>query len=173
MSPFVDPNTVHNPSAGAVAPSAWGDTVRDDLVFLSSPPRGSASHSTTENHNSSGNWLGLSANTEAKDTDAAHSTSTNTGRVTIVTPGDYLFEAVIEWQANTTGVRGAKLVENGATDHFGELFPASTTGAHRTTITALITGLAAADYVQPYGYQNSGGTLTMQLLRYSWLYVGI
>jgi hypothetical protein len=169
--PFTDPQTVHNPSAGVVAPSAWGDTVRGSLVFLSSPPRGVVEHNTTHNHNSSGNWIAAQANTELKDTDGCHDTVTNNSRVTIVTPGDYLFEASIEIGTSATGSRALKFMKNATTD-----FETGRAGAanvsHWAAGSALVHGLIAGDYVECFAYQNSGGTLTMQLQRMTWLYVG-
>lgn len=164
---FVDPNTIHNPATGTVAPASWGDQIRDDLVFLSARPRAQVSHNTTQSHG--GGWVAASANTEAVDTDAMHSTSVNTSRLTIVTPGTYWFEAVLEFAANTTGVRAAKLLKNGTTDYMGTLFPASTTA--RPMVVGMIPGLVAGDYVEVAGFQNSGGALNMQLLRFSGLWV--
>ena len=30
-TPYVDPQTIHNPSTGASPPASWGDAVRDAL----------------------------------------------------------------------------------------------------------------------------------------------
>lgn len=51
---FVDPNTIHNPAAGTVAPAAWGDVVRDDLVNLDSrkPTAATVATSQTETNTS-------------------------------------------------------------------------------------------------------------------------
>lgn len=34
MASYTDPQTVHNPATGTSPPAAWGDTVRDDIVYL-------------------------------------------------------------------------------------------------------------------------------------------
>jgi hypothetical protein len=31
---FVNPDSIHRPADGTIAPSAWGDTINDDLNYL-------------------------------------------------------------------------------------------------------------------------------------------
>lgn len=169
---FVDPQTIHTPTTGQIAPASWGTVVRDDLVFLSSPPRGVISKAAAENHTSSGSWVSCAADTEAKDTDLCHSTVTNNSRITIVTPGDYLLSGVVEWDTNTVGVRSIRVYKNATTAYLGELLSATSAAAHRTGVTALVTDLVAGDYLEFQGYQNSTGTRAMQLIRGAWLWVG-
>jgi hypothetical protein len=95
---YVDPNTVHNPSTGAVAPAAWGDVIRDDLEALADPPQCSVFASVAQTITNNTLTL-LTANSENYDTDAIHSTVTNTSRMTINTAGRYSVEACINWQA--------------------------------------------------------------------------
>ena len=37
-TPYVDPQTVHNPTTGTSPPASWGDTVRDNQQYFSTPP---------------------------------------------------------------------------------------------------------------------------------------
>ena len=36
--PYVDPQTIDNPTAGNPIPAAWADQVRNNLEFLIAPP---------------------------------------------------------------------------------------------------------------------------------------
>lgn len=103
--PYVDPNTVHNPATGSVAPAAWGDVVRDNFEFLADPPqcsvRASAPQTITNN-----TLTVLTANTEFYDTDAMHSTVSNTSRITVQTAGRYSVEACVNWATGTTFIEG-------------------------------------------------------------------
>lgn len=165
MSPYVDPQTIHNPATGAVAPASWGDCVRDDLEFLISPPQCSFSHSTTQNVADS-TWVSLSGNTENYDTDTMHSTVTNNSRCTITTAGKYLFIALAEVGAHATGHRSMRLLVNGATVY--ELAnQVAITGASTRLGGSRTLALAAADYVEAQVWQNSGGTRTGQLVELS------
>lgn len=170
---YTDPQTVHNPSTGGIAPASWGDLVRDDLQHLASPPRGSVSHDTTQNVATGTSYVVLNANTEAVDTDGCHSTSSNTSRVTIVTAGDYVFSAVAQFEANSTGDRWLEFIKNGSTAIDGIALPAHATRAWRGSLTADIYDLVAGDYIEARVRQFSGGTLTCQLLRLTWRWVGI
>lgn len=92
------------------------------------------------------------------DTDSMHDPSTNPTRVTINTPGLYLFDAGGYFDANATGVRRLYLAAStGITSAVGEA------GLSGTDFTYLsVTGvfpLAAGDYVQVFVLQNSGTTL--------------
>ncbi len=111
-------------------------------------------------------WTPLTFNSEWWDThDAAsstfHSTSSNTGRLTIPAGrgGYYLIGASVEFAADPTGIRGLRLVHSvGATVIATSLEDATPTGVHALTISTLWS-LAAAEYVTCEVYQNSGGAL--------------
>lgn len=170
---YTDPQTIHNPATGGVAPASWGDIVRDDLQHLADPPRGSISHSTTQNVATGTTWVVLSADTEAVDTDGAHSTVTDNSRVTIQTPGDYLFEVVARFEANATGDRQLEFIKNGTTSIAGIALPAHATRAWQGHLSAHIFDLVVGDYVEARVRQFSGSTLTTQLLRMTWRWVAI
>ena len=62
-------------------------------------------NSTDFTHNSTGNWVAVTFDTERFDTDTIHSTSTNTSRLTINTGGKYLIGGAVTFTANATGQR--------------------------------------------------------------------
>lgn len=111
-------------------------------------------------------WTALTFNSEYWDThDAAastfHSTSSNTGRITIPAGrgGYYLFGASVEFAANATGRRGVRIVHSvGATVFAESLEDATPSGAHALTI-ATLWSIAAAEYATVEVFQNSGGAL--------------
>lgn len=90
------------------------------------------------------------------DTDAYHSNVTNNSRFTAAIAGKYLVGASIQWDANTTGIRELYAVVNGVTSTrlAGSVQPASA-GLVQNLSIAL--DLAAADYIEFYVRQNSGG----------------
>jgi hypothetical protein len=163
---YIDPNTVHNPATGTVAPAAWGDTIRDDLEFLIDPPACSARNSTTQSINNT-TFTVLTANSENFDNNAMHSTVTNTSRITCQTAGRYLFFTRHRWATNGTGARVIQYringVDPGATAQQLMAVPAAGGGVdHQHTATWSLT-LAAGDYVEVAGYQDSGVALNVTL----------
>lgn len=103
----------------------------------------------------------LTFDTETFDTDAYHSTSSNTTRITIPSGkgGYFLVTARVAYASNSTGSRGLWLLKNGAT-YLGTSFgqPAST-GDLTTIQINQIVNLAVGDYITMNAYQSSGGSL--------------
>jgi hypothetical protein len=164
--PYVDPQSVHNPATGTVAPATWGDTVRDDLEYLIDPPACSVFNSTTQSTTTS-TWTTLTADSENFDNNAMHSTVSNTSRITIQTAGRYLFFARNDWASNTAGSRVMRYKING-TDPGATLqqlmaIPATTTGINTQLAATWTLVLAAADYVEVEAWQNTGGNLQLVL----------
>lgn len=98
--------------------------------------------------------------TERYDTDALHSTATNTGRLTATRAGRYLIFTHILWAANATGQRGVRVRLNGTTDLGGVLNDAAGAGTTRQTAMT-IHNLSATDYVETLVFQDSGGNLNV------------
>lgn len=113
------------------------------------------------NHDSTGNWKKLTFNSERWDTDSIHSTSSNTGRLTAKTAGKYIIWGGIQWAADANGRRHVDIYLNNTTTiaRQTELNPTAT--AARQTITTIY-DLAADDYVELRGWQNSGGNLSIE-----------
>jgi hypothetical protein len=100
---------------------------------------------------------------EYLDTNAFHSTSTNTSRITIPTgkAGVYLVFANIVWASNATGQRSVHIWKNGAalfsSDIAVENNP-NTTGSQAQNL-MLFANCSVADYLEVRVTQNSGGNL--------------
>lgn len=168
--PYVDIQSLHNPATGNVAPASWGDQIRDNLEFLISPPSCKVNHSTTQNVSHNTDTV-LLANSESWDTDSMHSTSSSTSRITINTAGKYLFIATAEFGADATGMRRLRFKVNGsATQAFFAAAVTGSTGARGSGST--MRNFSVGDYIEVEAHQNSGSTLTCQLVEFSATWVG-
>lgn len=102
-------------------------------------------------------------NSERQDTGSFHSTSSNTGRLTVTTAGMYLIGFTGVFASNATGFREIWFQVNGATRIADLGMPAISGLSNRMSLVTLYQ-MAAADYVEVYGYQTSGGNLAMSAL---------
>ena len=96
---------------------------------------------------------------ETFDTDAFHSTSVNTSRITIPTgfTGYYQLSGFVVWGGNATGRRGAYVKKNGSTYLTdSEVAPSGNSCTNFLTQTI---SLAAGDYLEITVVQTSGGAL--------------
>lgn len=103
----------------------------------------------------------LTWDTETLDSDSIHSTSVNTGRITIVTPGTYAIGAFVEWATNATGGRQAYIRLNGTTIIARDARPATSTTYFPSCSPATLYPLNAGDYLEVFVYQDSGGSLNV------------
>ncbi len=103
--------------------------------------------------------------TEVFDTDNFHSTSTNTGRITIPSgkAGYYLFYGYVNFSSNTSGNRRLKFSVNNTTGTAERSCNAITgsSGLNLVYLTAVI-NCAVGDYVNMIAFQDSGGNLSLQ-----------
>jgi hypothetical protein len=117
---------------------------------------------TTGQATSTGAWTAITYDTETYDTDAFHSTSSNTSRITIPTglAGYYLIYANIAWAANGSGQRGVKIYQNGSQDRWKQ-FQAANGGYGNFLTVADVYYLGVTDYIEIVAYQDSGGNLNV------------
>ncbi len=104
-------------------------------------------------------------NTNLEDSSSFHSTTVNTTRLTVPSgkAGIYLITACIRWSANPAGDRTLVLQVNRGTVIAVQTVPTVTSGANTDQfITAPPTRLAVGDFVEAYGNQSSGATLTLE-----------
>lgn len=160
-TPYVDPQTVHNPATGTSPPASWGDTVRDDLEFLIAPPSVKANRTATQSI-TSGTWTSVDFTAaDSWDTDAFHSTTTNSTRITIPAGlgGRYAFIAQAE-MATGTNTRAMRLLVNGTTvEKVADLFIG--TSNIWAGSGSLELALVASDYVELQVWQATGGALNL------------
>ncbi len=102
----------------------------------------------------------LTWDTEQFDTDAFHSTSSNTGRITIPAGknGKYLLIGQTTFAANASGDRELYLRKNGST--IKTVYTPATATVFPLLSFSAILDLTATDYVEMAVNQTSGGNLT-------------
>jgi hypothetical protein len=97
---------------------------------------------------------------ETFDTDTLHDNVTNNSRLTASVTGKWFVEASVGFVANTTGQRALRVMKNGTTYYSTAEITAGSSSRPALTITALV-DLAAGDYVEIIGFQDSGGNLNV------------
>jgi len=104
-----------------------------------------------------GTWKTLDFDSELYDKGNMHDTVTNKSRVTIPTgeSGLYLILAQICFESNATGYRQGQITKNGTTLIMTFEKPAPAPG-HTMLQLYQVIELAAGDYLEMKGYQNSG-----------------
>lgn len=107
-----------------------------------------------------GTATALNFNSERYDTDNIHSTSSNTSRLTCVTPGRYSISTNIRFDINATGYRKVGILLNGATYIAFQTQPA-VSGVETDISLTTQYQLVAGNYVEVWVQQNSGGALNV------------
>ena len=104
----------------------------------------------------------LTWNSEFIDTNGFHSTSTDTGRITIPTgyAGKYLVTCALRYVANSSGYREFNLWKNNAVLVEMMQLPGNSVVTSYLS-RSVIVDLAVGDYLQIYTYQTSGSGITM------------
>ena len=115
---------------------------------------------------------------EQYDTDGFHSTSTNTGRMTIPAgkAGKYQLTAQVKWTGDLTSfnwlqvnLNGTAIDSNGVDSGIFALLKGATSDFFAGSITL---DLAVADYVEVLAYQSTGSSKTIKKFRASLDYLG-
>ena len=107
---------------------------------------------------STGSAAVITLDAERYDTDTIHDLSSNNSRLTATTAGKYVITATIEWEANSANQRLLAIQLNGTTNLVVATQDANASGTTRMTVTTVYL-LAATDYVEMVGFQDSGGDL--------------
>lgn len=159
------PSAPASPSVGSgIAAGTFGTLTAAALAFLLAPPRCSVYQSAAGTFTTSGTSYAVGFDTEAWDTDAMHSTGSNTSRLGATTSGLYVLQCQLAFAANATGIRSLDIRKNAAGN------PASGTllaSSRVTAVSGVITTipltvdiqLAFGDYIELFGTQTSGGSL--------------
>jgi hypothetical protein len=114
----------------------------------------------------------MTFDTETFDTDAYHSTGSNTGRLTAPSTGKYLISANVRFMIEATpaaNTRSLRIRLNSAGSGAGGTLIGqsdvnnSTTNDETCLTLSIIVSLTAADYVELFATQNSGETYDAEL----------
>lgn len=170
--PYVDPDTIYNPSTGTVVPVAWFEQMRENFEFIVDPPRCSVTGSNTTTGSSTTTWYTLDQDTEIFDTDGIHSGSND--YLQIVTAGTYMIGARCNWEANGTGNRAIAVILNDNASYRWQLQKVDAAAGSTGTIMSGVTlrSLAVADQLKVQVLQNSGGNLECNLLEFFVRWIG-
>lgn len=165
-TPYVDPQSIHNPATGTSPPAAWGDAVRDGIEFLVRPPGAIAGRTAVQsiaNGASVNAAIGFNA-PDLRDTDAYHDITTNNTRIVVPAGlgGWYRCDSFARFAANGTGHRDVLVRVNGSdivAHSVGKVAPIS--GQDCFVSTTALVQLAAGDYVEMCVNQTSGAALNV------------
>lgn len=162
-TPFVDPQSLHNPATGTSPPASWGDAVRDGVVFCATPPSCRANRTTNLSVASSTTTYVAFDAADSWDTDSFHSTSTNPTRLTVPSGlgGKYLIVVTVSWANNSTGWRDLWIRANGSTDLAAARVGTGTANPYPISTITTVEQLAAGTYIEVTAWQNSGAALNV------------
>lgn len=143
--------------------------LRDAVNFALTTPRCCAVKSIGSSQNiTTATYTVLGLDAEQYDTDGMHAPSVNNSRVYAQTPGWYQITARCSFQTSATGNRrGVAVRLNAAGSWSGGTFLSDMYASPMTGIWTGVTAtfsyqLSAGDYVEMFGYQDSGGTIGVQ-----------
>jgi hypothetical protein len=136
----------------------WNANVRDAINFLSGPPQFSGYQTTANTGIASGTWTKITIDTVVVDS-YGYWDNTN-HRYTPSTPGWYWVSGMACWASSATGGRFSQAFKNGSQVIQCKGY---TTGAaingHGGSMSGWVYLNGAGDYVELYGWQNSGAAL--------------
>ena len=152
-----------NAVAGTVLTAAYLNAyLRDNILWLATDSPAVRVYNNADLTLTTGVNTALTFNQERFDNAGVHSTSSNTGRLTIPTGagGKYLFGGSVVFAFNATGDRGHHGWLNGVTTIVDNAARAGGTFGNAMTYSAVY-ALTAADYLTMVCYQGSGGNLNI------------
>lgn len=172
--PVTDPQTIHNPAVGTIAPATWGDSVRDGIWSLANPARVRTDRNATQSI-ANNTITALTWNEEVYDSHGMHDNATNTHRLTVPTGWDGLWhvELSLEFAANATGFRGIHIKHStsGGTETVIAKAYMPLTGAAVAAILHCATDYraVATDYFYGEVWQTSGAALAVGQERWDFI----
>ena len=147
------------------------NSVCDAIDFWADPPRCNVYRATTQSV-SSGSYDLITWDAEDLDKvqsgdSPMHDLSTNPGRVYIRTAGRYQIDGQVTWSDNSSSTRRHRVRLNSAGSSTGGTLLLETAQDPLSGIATAVPlppvehQLAAGDYIEVFGYQASGSTLTI------------
>jgi hypothetical protein len=158
--------TVPNEAPGNFNTAAlWNANILGGIGYLLAPVRFKGYSSTVQSVTSGTTIGALTLDTEVYDSDGGHSTTTNTSRYTVQTPGLYHVGGSVCLNASpvtATGTRTICVLLNGVVV-LGSMVQAPASSVNGTTVqTATDVQCAVGDYIEIACWQNSGVTMSTQ-----------
>ena len=151
-------NTVLTADSAEATGLKWATPSASTPTFVGASVYKSAQQSVNNATETASNF-----DTEVFDTDAFHSTSTNTSRMTIPSgkDGKYLLLGRVCFVANTTGVRQGRLRKNGNLIAVNTDTTPGSGGGQNIEVSGIYSAVAG-DYFEVAYWQNSGGALNSE-----------
>lgn len=174
-TPYVDPNTISNPTIGQPITAAWGDTVNDDIKLLAQTPSCRVRNQVAQATANTTFLYSAFPAADIIDTDSFHNPSTNNTRITVPAGlgGIYRIDGYVEFQPNATGYRLIGYRINGSTLVWTSGV-VSAGGAYETRLGfSEETTLAAGSYIELVTMQSSGGALNVTDARFAARWVSV
>lgn len=103
----------------------------------------------------------ITFDTERYDTDAIHSTSSNTSRFTIPYDGFYEIGTCIRFASNAVGLRQVRFLVNNTIIIGDIVISACVTSVTDIVLSGVVYQFAATDYIECFCQQVSGGNLNV------------
>lgn len=154
---------------GKITAAAHLATVENGINWLQGVDRCMAYQGTTATSFTTATWAVLPFDTEQYDTNNMHSTVTNTSRIVAIYTGLYSVNFLISFATNATGGRMAELRKNAAGSEvagtlLGRFVEPSAWASSLTSVSGTLdVQLTAGDYIELFGWQSSGGALSVNL----------
>jgi hypothetical protein len=138
----------------------WNAGPAASNTFLTTVPLAEV-YQTISQTLSNGTWTAISQDSTVLDTDGQHSGSINNSRFTCQVAGWYTVAGAVAFNANSTGSRAADIYRNGSPLLIASgAITAASNAIHVAVAAGLGLQLAVGDYLELYGWQNSGGNVT-------------
>lgn len=160
---FTTPATA---TAGTALTAAWLNTyVRDNMAWIATDSPACRVYNNAAESIANNSITLVTYNSERYDNAAMHSTSSNTGRITIPTGGGgkYIVGVQHAWDTDTTASRRAATIrQNGTTLVASQQVEASTLGTVNHGLTVMsVYAMSAADYFDSTAFHDSGAALNL------------
>ena len=152
--------------AGNILTAAQLNTyVRDNTAWMATDSPACRAYNSANLAVATSTDTALTLNSERFDNAAIHSTSSNTSRFTVPpgAGGKYICTGSITWASNGSGTYRACFLKVNGSIRIGQInaAPSASHGSDATVVA--VYALAAADYVEMYAVQDSGGNVNVNV----------
>jgi hypothetical protein len=154
------PSTIQHIPSDLVSPTDYNTYAAGANTFLTTVPIFVGYQATTQLLTNN-TVAAISLDMELVDSDGGHSPTVNNSRYTAQVAGWYAVSGVVSFVSNGSVVRLAYIVKNGTGGTVGAYveYTAASAGITSVPLNVQIVQLNVGDYVELYGFQNSGGSL--------------
>lgn len=137
----------------------FNTVVGQGLTFLGARPFFFGYQNTGQSF-TTGSSIGVTLDQTAYDTYGGHSNTVSPSRYVCQYAGIYHVIGQISWPINTAGSRQVEIFKNGSAYTAGTQSGTASSSNWTVTQTGLYIPLAVGDYIEVFGAQTSGGTLS-------------